>query len=126
MKRSALAFLLALSFTGCAAINGNFVGEPTPNTQKESQTASAGFKFEPMDAMPPAPLKEDPPSLEAKEVWVPGYYEPVAGTWLWHQGEVRPQKEGYCLIPASYKQENGKVYFVPPRWRRADLVASKK
>jgi len=75
-----------------------------------------------MASPPPEPRKEDLPKLQDKEVCVPGYYQPVAGTWVWHQGEVRESKDGYTLIPASYKEENGKFIFSPPRWRRADLA----
>jgi hypothetical protein len=72
---------------------------------------------------PPERRKEESPKLGASEVWVPGYYSPVAGTWVWHQGEVRPAKEGYTLIAASIREENGKYVFSPPRWRRNDLMA---
>jgi len=75
-----------------------------------------------MASSPPEARKEDAPRLAANEVWVPGYYQPVAGTWVWHQGEVRQYKEGYTLLPASYREENGRVAFQPPRWRRADLA----
>src|ERR1700744_2302327 len=76
-----------------------------------------------MSSTPPEPRKEDVPQLSDKDVWVPGYYQPVAGTWVWHQGERRDAKEGYTLVPASYREEGGKVTFQPPRWRRADLAA---
>ena len=75
-----------------------------------------------MESQPPAPQKEDLPTLASGEIWVPGYYQPLSGTWIWHQGQVTQQKEGYRLVPASYHEENGKVYFTPPRWRRADLT----
>lgn len=125
MKRTALAFVLSLSFAGgCAAMDGNFVGQPAPTVQSQSKSAATSYQFEAMDALPPAPLKESVPELTATQVWVPGYYEPVAGTWLWHQGEVRELKEGYRLMPASYHAESGKIYFTPPRWRRADLASA--
>lgn len=127
MTRTALALILSLSFAGgCAAIDGNFVGGQTPAAVQSQSKEASVYKFEAMDALPPEPLKESVPEMDASKVWVPGYYEPVAGNWLWHQGEVRDLKEGYRLMPASYRQADGKVYFTPPRWRRADLVASKK
>ena len=120
--------LLALSFAlvgGCAAIDGSFVSKSSTSSAP-AKSASAGVTFEAMQSEPPAPMKEDVPSLDgAKEVWVPGYYQPVAGNWLWHQGRVEEKKEGYKLVPASYREEGGKVYFTPPRWRRADLAAQK-
>ena len=76
-----------------------------------------------MGSPPPEPRKEDAPKLASKEVWVPGYYQPVAGTWVWHQGEVREPKDGYTLIPAATREENGKFVFSPPRWRRSDLAS---
>jgi hypothetical protein len=114
MNRSLLVPLLALSLGGCATISG------TPATASSTATAS---QYEMMASPPPEPRKEDVPQVAVKEVWVPGYYQPVAGTWIWHQGEVRDVKEGYTLIPATTHEENGKFVFSPPRWRRSDLAA---
>jgi hypothetical protein len=120
MKRSILVSLLALGLGGCAEVSG------TPATAP-STTASSGVAYEPMHSPPPQAPREDQPKLSSqKEVWVPGYYQPVAGTWLWHQGEVRDLKEGYTLIPASTHEENGKFVFSPPRWRRSDLASQSK
>jgi hypothetical protein len=125
MKRTvlALSFLSMTSLVGgCAAIDGNFVGGSKATT---AASASKELAYEPMGSLPPNPQKEDVPSLSQHEVWVPGYYQPVAGTWLWHQGQVQQQKDGYRLVPASYKEQDGKVVFSPPRWRRADLADKK-
>jgi hypothetical protein len=120
MKRSILVSLLALGFAaGCAEVSG------TPATAS-STPASSGPAYEPMGSPPPEPRKEDAPKLASKEVWVPGYYQPVAGTWVWHQGEVRESKDGYNLIPAQTREENGKFVFSPPRWRRSDLASQDK
>ena len=113
MIRTLLASVLCLAVGGCATMSGAPAG---------SSSASAS-SYETMSSTPPEPRKEDQPKLSEKEVWVPGYYQPVAGSWIWHQGEVRQGKEGYALIPASYREEGGKVTFQPPRWRRADLAA---
>jgi hypothetical protein len=117
MNRSILVSLLALTLGGCATVSG------TPATGSSTQAGSA---YETMQSPPPAPRKEDVPKLATKEVWVPGYYQPVAGTWVWHQGEVRESKDGYTLFPASTHEENGKFVFTPPRWRRSDLATSQK
>jgi hypothetical protein len=109
MKLSLLVSVLALTLGGCATVSG------TP-------AQSGGSAYDTMASAPPEPRKEDAPRLQAKEVWVPGYYQPVAGTWVWHQGEVRQAKEGYTLLPASYREEAGRVSFTPPRWRRSDLA----
>ena len=119
MKRSILVSLFALGLVGCAEVSG------TPATATKT-AASTGLAFEPMASPPPEPRKEDAPKLASKEVWVPGYYQPVAGTWIWHQGEVRESKEGYTLIPATTHEENGKYVFSPPRWRRSDLASQAK
>ncbi len=105
---------LALSATGCAIVSGTPAGNSTA-TMTSSQ-------YEPMESQPPAAQHEDLPKLAANEIWVPGYYEPVAGTWIWHQGQATAQKDGYRLVPATYRQQEGKVQFAPPRWRRADLA----
>lgn len=123
MKHTILALSFGPMMFGCAAMDGNFQGGATP--QRAVQSSSKETAYEPMGSMPPAPQKEAVPQLAQGEVWVPGYYQPVAGTWLWHQGSVLPQKEGYMLVPASYREEGGKVYFQPPRWRRADLAEKK-
>jgi hypothetical protein len=121
MKRSILVSLLALGFfAGCAETAGS------PATTATSSTASSLPAYEPMGSPPPEPRKEDAPKLASKEVWVPGYYQPVAGTWVWHQGEVRESKDGYNLIPAQTHEENGKFVFSPPRWRRSDLASQDK
>jgi len=86
MTRSILASLLALAVGGCATVSG------TPAGSSSSSTSS--YAYEPMASPPPEPRKEDLPKLQDKEVWVPGYYQPVAGTWVWHQGEVRESKDG--------------------------------
>jgi hypothetical protein len=126
MKRTILAALSFLSLTagGCAAIDGNFVGGSTPSSSAAPQ-ASKGVEYEPMSSQPPAAMKEEQPSLEANQVWVPGYYQPVAGNWIWHQGSIMDKRDGYTLLPASYREDGGKVYFSPPKWRRNDLVAGK-
>jgi hypothetical protein len=121
MTRSLLILSFALA-GGCAAIDGSFVSKSTTSSSNQPQK-SAGLTFEPMESQPPAPMKEDVPSLDGqKEVWVPGFYQPVAGNWIWHQGRVEEKKEGYKLVPASYREEGGKVYFTPPRWRKADVA----
>lgn len=117
MKRSVLISLFAFGLGACATVSG------TPETASQSK---AGMAYEQMASAPPAPRKEDAPKLADKEVWVPGYYQPVAGTWVWHQGEVRESKEGYTLIPAATREENGKFVFQPPRWRRSDLASQSK
>jgi len=119
MKRSILVSLLALGLAGCAEISSS-----SPATASTQSTSA--FAYEPMGSPPPEPRKEDTPKLASKEVWVPGYYQPVAGTWVWHQGEVRESKDGYVLIPAETREENGKYVFSPPRWRRSDLAAQSK
>jgi hypothetical protein len=117
MKRSVLISLFAFSLGACATVSG------TPETASQSK---ASFAYDAMGSAPPSPRKEDAPKLSEKEVWVPGYYQPVAGTWVWHQGEVREGREGYVLIPATTREENGKFVFQPPRWRRSDLASQSK
>jgi hypothetical protein len=114
MNRSLLISLLALTLGGCATMSGTSGGG----------AGTAGSAYETMHSAPPSPIKEDVPKLADKEVWMPGYYQPVAGTWVWHQGQVMPEKEGYKLVPASYREQDGNVTFLPPRWRRADLATS--
>jgi hypothetical protein len=122
MKRSILVSLLALGLAGCAETASSSTGSATPATAQ----STSGYAYEPMASPPPEPRKEDAPKLASKEVWVPGYYQPVAGTWVWHQGEVRESKEGYVLIPAATHEQNGRFVFSPPRWRRSDLAAQSK
>jgi hypothetical protein len=122
MTRSLLASLFALSLGGCATVSGT----PAPASSSSSQSGGSYAAYEPMASPPPAPRKEDVPRLADKEVWVPGYYQPVAGAWIWHQGEVRENKDGYTLVPATTREENGKYLFTPPRWRRADLATQAK
>jgi hypothetical protein len=98
---------------GCAIVSGS------PGASTAVATPS---KYEAMESQPPAPQAEDAPKLADGEAWVPGYYQPVSGTWMWHAGQVTPSKAGYRLVPASYHEESGKVFFTPPRWRRADLT----
>ena len=111
MKRILLFVTCAVG--GCAIVSG------TPSAT--TTTPAESSKYEVMESQPPAPQSEDVPKLSADEVWGPGYYPPVSGTWIWHQGQATPSKQGYRLMPASYHEEGGKVYFTPPRWRRADL-----
>jgi hypothetical protein len=121
MTRSILVPLFALSLGACATVSGE------PATSSTASAKSGGsLAWEPMGSAPPALRKEDAPRLQQKEVWVPGYYQPVAGTWVWHQGEVREAKEGYTLVPAATKEANGKFVFSPPRWRRSDLASQSK
>jgi hypothetical protein len=114
MKRmlSMLPFL-SLSLGGCAIVSGS----PGATT-----TTASASQYEVMESQPPAPQHEDIPKLADGEVWVPGYYQPAAGTWIWKGGQVMQAKEGYKLVSATYFEEAGKVHFTPPRWRRADLV----
>jgi hypothetical protein len=119
MNRISIALLFSLG--GCAAIDGNFMGGSS-TAKTASKESATPIVYEPMSSQPPATLKEDLPALQAGEVWVPGYYQPVAGTWLWHQGQILQQKEGYRLLPASYREVDGKVYFTPPRWSRPALA----
>jgi hypothetical protein len=114
MIRSLLASLLCFAAVGCATVSGTPAG---------SSSATSASHYDTMSSTPPEARKEDMPKLTEREVWVPGYYQPVAGSWVWHQGERRDAKEGYTLVPASYREEGGKVTFQPPRWRRADLAA---
>jgi hypothetical protein len=126
MKRSLLAALTLLSMTagGCAAIDGNFTGKAAPSSAMAPSSAKP-IEYEAMSSLPPAAQKEERPQLANNEVWVPGYYQPVAGNWLWHQGQIQERRDGYTPIQASYKEEGGKVFFSPPKWRRNDLVQSK-
>lgn len=110
MTRSLLISIALTLAGGCATVS--------------SSTTDGAYAS--MHSPPPSPQREDMPKLSEKEVWVPGYYQPVAGTWVWHQGSVTQDKEGYRLMPASYKQEGASYVFVPPRWRRANLADSTK
>jgi hypothetical protein len=123
MNRVALIFVFAVG--GCAAIDGNFMGGNRTASTASKERAST-VVYEPMQSQPPAPQKEDRPSIQSGEVWVPGYYQPVAGYWLWHQGQVREQMEGYTLAPASYREADGKVFFTPPRWIRNNIARASK
>lgn len=123
MTRTILAFSLSFSLWGCAAIDGNFMGGTTLGSKTAESAPTKQVTWEAMASQPPAPMKEEVPQVGTKEVWLPGYYQPVAGIWLWHQGSILPQKDGYHLVPASYREEGGQVFFSPPRWRRADLTA---
>jgi len=117
MKRFLLVSIFAVSAGGCAVLSSS----PAPSSTTSS-SASAGA-YEPMSSSPPEAQREDVPKLEEREVWVPGYYQPVAGIWVWHQGQVAQLKDGYKLLPASYREDGGKVYFTPPRWRKLDPAA---
>jgi hypothetical protein len=108
MTRSLLISMALVLGSGCATVSGT----------------STNSAYSAMHSPPPAPQKEDIPKLADKEVWVPGYYQPVAGAWVWHSGSVAQEKDGYRLMPASYKQDGDSYVFVPPRWRRADLADS--
>ena len=113
MKPIFLIVSSAWLVAGCAIVSSS----PTSST-----TTASLSKYEVMESQPPAAQSEETPKLAAGEVWVPGYYQPLSGTWIWHQGQVTAAKDGYRLVPASYHEEAGKVYFTPPRWRRADLT----
>ena len=113
MTKNLLALLFAASMGGCAVVSGSPAQSSTPIVHNDS-----------MSSLPPEPQKEEAPMLEATQVWVPGYYEPVAGAWMWHKGRVTDAKDGYKLAPASYREEGGKVVFTPLRWRRVDLANS--
>jgi len=129
MKSLVLVCSLSLSLGACAALDGNFMGgkrpasaELRPNASKE---AAVSPRFEPMLSPPPTRAAEPVPELAVDEVWVPGYYEPVAGNWLWHQGQIRPRKDGHTLVPATYREVSGKVYFSAPSWRANAIDESK-
>src|SRR5258708_2753320 len=110
MKKILMLPILSLSLGGCAVLSSS----PAPS----SGATSTGGAYETMESLPPEAQHEDVPKLAEREVWVPGYYQPVAGTWVWHQGQVMNEKSGYKLLPASYREDAGKVFFTPPRWRR--------
>ena len=115
MKRfMAILPLLTLTASGCALVSSS--------PAASSAASSPSSAYEAMSSTPPEAPKEEQPKLEEKQIWVPGYYEPVAGTWIWHTGQATTDKSGYRLVPASYREEGGKVFFAPPRWRRADLA----
>ena len=117
MKRFLILPFLSLSLGGCAVLSSS----PASSGASASATASAS-PYDTMESLPPEAQREDVPKLEEKQVWVPGYYQPVAGTWVWHQGQAMNEKSGYKLLPASYREDGGKVYFTPPRWRRVDVA----
>src|SRR5579871_3453208 len=115
MKRTVLlASFFAFSVGGCAIVSGTPAGAPT-NVPSVSTS-----RYEAMESLPPDPRNEDMPKLASNEVWVPGYYLPVAGSWVWHQGQIAQEKDGYKLLPADYREIDGKVYFTPPRWHRLE------
>src|SRR5439155_20347158 len=115
MKRILILPFLSLALSGCAMLSSS----PAPSGASNAASASP---YEAMESMPPEAQREDVPKLEEKQVWVPGYYQPVAGIWVWHQGQAMNEKDGYKLLPASYREDGGKVYFSPPRWRRIDVA----
>ncbi len=115
MRREIFIFPFLLA-GGCAVLSS------APSSSSSSTATASAQQYEVMDSQPPEARREDVPKLDGSMVWVPGYYQPVAGNWIWHDGQSMPAKDGYKLAPASYREENGKVYFTPPRWRRADLA----
>ncbi len=115
MKRTVLpALFFAFSVGGCAVISG------TPATAPSPTPSVSTSRYEAMESLPPEPHAEDVPKLAGSEVWVPGYYLPVAGSWVWHQGQIAQEKPGYRLLPADYRELEGKIYFTPPRWHKIE------
>jgi hypothetical protein len=120
MKRASVLLLAGVLSGGCGVLSSSAPASSS-SSSSSSSSASSRANYEAMNSMPPAPRSESTPRLADKEVWVPGYYQPMAGAWVWRDGRVMPDKTGYTLVPAAYQEENGKVLFTPPHWRRADL-----
>jgi hypothetical protein len=67
-----------------------YPAHPPPAAKKSAVRTATKPDFE-MDVPPPAPLVEKKPTAPKPDlVWVPGYYMPDKGKWVWVAGEWSP------------------------------------
>ena len=102
---AALASQLALH--GCAVLTA----APTPRAAT-------------MRSPPPEPKADVTPHPTRGQAWVPGFYEPTFGAWVWRPGRIVHSKPGYHVVEAKYVEEAGEFHVRLPHWepqRLADL-----
>ena len=72
---------------------------------------------------PPPERKEDvAPRLGPAQSWVHGYYEPMAGAWIWHPGRVVKDRPGYRIVDAKYVELGGEFHVSHPYWAPARVA----
>jgi hypothetical protein len=101
-----LAALLGLALSGCAAISA----VPPPTV--------VGV----MHSAPPQPKDEVVPKVALGEIWVPGFYEPASGAWIWHPGRVVAKKPGFRVVEAQYLEQNSEFRVRLPYWEREPVA----
>jgi hypothetical protein len=107
MKRTIMATLVACAaLPGCALLSSSTVGGEAV-----------------MHSPPPPERKEEAsPRLGAEQAWVRGYYEPLAGSWIWHPGLAVDAKPGYRVVQALYSESHGEFRVSPPHWAPARVA----
>jgi hypothetical protein len=72
---------------------------------------------------PPEPREEGVVRVNADQVWVHGYYEPMLGNWMWMPGRVVSKRAGYDLVEAKYIEDHGAYHTRVPHWQRQKLAS---
>lgn len=103
-----LAALLGVALSGCAAISA----APLPKL--------GGV----MHSAPPEPKEDVVPRLALDQAWVPGFYEPSSGAWIWHPGRVVAKKPGFRVIEAQYLEQNNEFRVRLPHWEPEQVATS--
>lgn len=101
----AMAVNLALS--GCAVVTAQPITRPA------------------MRSAPPAAKTDAVPQPARGQAWVPGFYEPAFGAWVWRPGRLVDSKPGYEVVEASYVEESGEFRVRLPHWARQRFAGRK-
>lgn len=76
-----------------------------------------------VDREPPPPKNEAKPDVGCSEhLWADGYWDYLAGQYIWHSGQWVPANPGYDLVQARYRQHEGEWTLELPHWKKAEIL----
>ncbi len=85
-----------------------------------SVPAFAGLDVELNIGAPPAPQVETVPVVPAGQVWAPGYYEYVHGSYVWRRGHLMAAHPGEHWVAPTWERRGDHHHFEEGHWEHGE------
>jgi hypothetical protein len=117
MVRS-LILSFALAAAGCSVISSDTAAE-NPQNALTVQVSSAPPPEKTENA-----AKPDKPDTSRPYLWVAGYWDYIAGNYVWKDGHWVEARPDYEYVRARYEFDGKAWIFHKPHWKRRHAASS--
>jgi hypothetical protein len=113
-----VAALLVFGAAACSSSEKTIV-QPTREVVRDRPVTTVQERVVVLREAPPAPKPEVVIVQPAPDnVWVPGYWRPMGGSWEWVSGHWEAPPSGRRVwVPARYETSDSGVVYVEGYWR---------